>query len=129
MRKTLFALAVAAAFMATPALAGSTWEGEFFGAGPGNGYSGSFDATLSHGTISGDVTSIFMGSTFEPANLRFSGTYKVNGNGRMTGSIPLAGGKFTGWRGQGKVNATFKSGGGFNATKTGKDSGGGKRGK
>jgi len=129
MRKTILSAfaGAALALAAVPALAGSNWEGEFFNAGP-FGDSGTFDANLSKGKITGDITSLFTGSTFEPAALAFTGRYTVDDNGRMKGNLGFVG-KFTGWRGQGQMSATFKNGGGFNATKTGKDSGGGKRGK
>lgn len=114
---------VAAALLApVSAFAGSTWEGEFFGVGA---YDGTFDATFKGGKIKGDVTGLFVGQSFEPAALPFKGTYSVNKNGRMKGNIPVAG-AFTGWRGGGHMDATFKNGGGFNATKTGKTGKGGK---
>lgn len=138
MRKTMLifaaaaGLALAAAASAAPALAGSTWEGEFFNAGPNGAFSGTYGAKFAKGKISGDLTSVFMGAPFEPAGLRFTGTYKNKGNGRLIGNIPLAGGKFTAHRGHGKMVGSFKAGGGFNGIRTGKTSkgsSGSKRGK
>ncbi len=96
--------------------------GSFYGVG--GGFNGGFTSTWQHGKIRGDLTSLFYGTTDQNIGaLPFKGTYSVKPNGQVSGkitNIPYFGGKFTGWRGNGQMNGSFKNGGHFDATRTSK---------
>jgi hypothetical protein len=114
-------LLAAALALPLPAAA-SEWMGSFYGVG--GGFNGGFTSTWQHGKIRGDLTSLFYGTTDQNIGaLPFKGTYSVKPNGQVSGkitNIPYFGGKFTGWRGNGQMNGSFKNGGHFDATRTSK---------